>query len=767
MSLSLFDAALQRHLVNKECPNKTIYLKNSNLQPSIFRGLIKDLVSQKKKVLVLIGQDQETEKYSKWLAMDKLSSFCYSHSNRTSLEEAVYQTVENLKSYKLSDSFSLFETAKWKYTESYKKTTSCYQNLNQEFLGERKLFHLASANNQQSEHHGLSTIGFIPNINLTKSDWLINKGRIKELAELHQIYFRALSKLDKLALKYADESNTENGVIILENLIDSAQKTQLKGRTLELEIKSFWNTQLSERTSELRLILQDQLASCHVKSILAKNKNFITAANSTFFKKQNTRNVAKEKYLEFLSIFTKKHEDVFGELDPAILRDSPELINTYLLKKINSYEVSIRENFREKLKHVVFSSVSEGNIAIVNNEISDLVVKINKSKVFQETIEDNTLSFEHKTALVDRLIEELKNNLWLLQEQRDYLRWKNIHNHLSPNLKSIVEKLSAFPTSEWEKKYQEWIKQIIVENNDSVNFDTPLFNTQEAYTLYNEYTQLYTPYISEYWTHESSVKLKSLKKSNKKLFKALSSKKKEGFEWSSSLSGLVSSRFPIIMCPEECFIEFREYFNDDLFDYVITDNSDYGSYFMDHSVLNFKSGLNISTNALNESEYLVDYNYYEHASSLKLQSAAEKLDAGKGIDSMIASYRNNLRVFQFRGCSVVSFLNSTLHQEFLESLLAIGAKELRDSNSIPFSFQDILLEKNANILLLTEYHLLDHEDYDSLVWQQSLIDKFQKMGMNHIDFTSNQKEMKYGYVRKQILESLDSNVSKSLHSVNA
>jgi len=432
-------------------------------------------------------------------------------------------------------------------------------------------------------------------------------------------------------------------------------------------------------------------------------------------------------------------QDLFMELESLVdsLRHLKHIDSTKIdryLSRLNKHNLTDKqyENLQTRIAHVV--------------------KKIRNKNILSSSYDDDAFTLQLQFDSLKNIYQELETINHYLVDNRGFAEWKLYKKKQGTVIETLLNELEQFPVQNWIVIFEAWYILQILSRDESFQKS---FNG-DALSFVSRLNDIVLGKKADFIAHRAERKRdlakQNLLRTSTELYAELFRKEQpENITWKDLLlsqSKFLSDYFPILIIHDSLAKELG-FIKQEIFDCIFMDNAldlkfvdlyhlrTIGKHFhlYDPATIDTIAERNDIVGNLNPSSTKsckIELPMPFSLESDKEYGTIKRLNFCKKLSTNIIAFNSNLRLFQAKNLSVISFWSGFKNDIFLEQFRDLGIKEIVVDDKENRIIEALLEPGNINVLLYSD-GLLNSEKREYYAWQQHLIECLQSAGVHCFD----------------------------------
>lgn len=694
------------------------------------------LLAEGRKILIHIPDDEVKDVFKNMLETNGLSDVSIDVADTGHLPEVdVIKMRSTLKKEKNSDAMINFVLAKRKKEDINTEALRYYSALDKRVMSDVVYRHYALNSiytNRSSTSKLMVDLSSDQGLQMNLAEYY---GLKKEIENASKIYNRQHDLYDHLAL-FSDaiwtNLNSKSIADIQLQLAVFAEESTKLVQSYNSGIKNL--RQASTRELDQKFVNLYSRFTHHEEACIAyhiKSQNAVDSKEGMFgiFKKKNDK-IANKIYVEAFDELSGLIQSVSDQWYDELESPTTEMITYDFITKFISdqkakarlHNQTLRNHLHKSLQRVNRINTNSSEVKSLDQSLSDLIKKMNDSRLFDLDLEHNILSFLKQFELLKEITDYIEKCNILANSSSDFFEWKSFYNSSSSTFRHIFTELKKLPKKSWVEEFAQWYEvQIHQHTLDSNTISSKLLTRLHSETKDTHHYQISA---LEAELHDSRIEsAQNLKATSKELHNTLF-KKKQMPETSWSRIGHENHAFMQAFFPLHISDRLAR---PEAYDVVVSFSKidDPSSGEIHHfSPIESKDIQNLSE-AKHNFLYLNDYNYKGTLASL---SSTDKLKASKKLAKFILSLNQNIKIYQLKNANIISLLPPQDDAHLEGKLDNLNVKVIDTAGVLYDRLTESILLTERRPFLIIKDELINSELYEHILWQLELLELFRRVG---------------------------------------
>ena len=736
-----------------------------------------------KKSVVVCNQDQ-IEDLIKWLGKEKLSKYVlYIENNHHFNEKEQARLRIWAKKQKNVRPKSQFESLRTSLQLKEVQIKECVKHLQEKIFGDRNWLDLLDLSGYNELVHSaqMSHEPAPDNFEFTEDEYWLIKGRIKQLKNGYEKEFTDL--FSQFQFNPSTFQGEEKIIQVIAQLNDFSSKTNENWHSLQGYVEKFRQKQFNQWNKKYLSLEQSlhelNLLDSEYKNISEHNYGSRDAGLSIPFYSTNKKSKDLDRVKsQLIDGFSMLLDECISCGLISRSNDYPELTLNTPIDQISSYLSSIRKEL-SGFKNLINQEISKASnrlnkynstdkqLVEIEDHIETLIMEINESKIFRASIEENALSSVKKLGFLIQLHKQVSGARDLLIKKVQFGHWIQRLANMPEKVKLIFRMLGPIPSNQWLETFDTWYFKKAALNKLELSFLNLQKYSQEYHEILLKFRNSILNKFEESWLRKRTLAVERLARKDKKLYIQFFKKNTlPQISWDQILSGhfnFITDIYPIVVINQQVLNDFK----------VPGENLwDTGIQFPEEIIQ--EDGLTWLTQSCNhtvsfvlksaegETELQIEGKDLENDVPVipllpelvefdkdKLSNSSNRLLFAKIIAKHIVQLTQSCQIFQLRDQIIVSFLSKSKNKMFLKYLDGQGIKELNPNESIELTIQDSLIDVDRQLLVFTQFNLIDYKSFESFEWQTVILNYLKEYGATIHNLKSENDLFEWGkHIRK-------------------
>lgn len=430
-----------------------------------------------------------------------------------------------------------------------------------------------------------------------------------------------------------------------------------------------------------------------------------------------------------------------------LIRELESLIEALRnLKHIDSTKI---DRYLSRLnKH----NLTDKHFENLQSRIAHIVKKVQNKNILSSPYDNDAFTLQLQFQSLENIHKELETINHYLIDNRGFAEWKIYKKTQGAILEDLLNEMEEYPAQNWIVIFEAWYILKILSRDESFqksfNGDALSFVSR----LNTIVLEKKLAFIQQLAKRNRDIAKQQLLKSNKETYADLFRKETSEFtSWKDLLisqSKFLSTFFPIIIINDSTAKELG-FIKQPVFDTIFFDDALRLKYIDLYHLQNISNHFQLFDTATidviaerkdivgnldpkNTKSCTLDLPMPFALKNLKEYGTIKRLNFCKKISKNIIAFNTNLRLFQAKNLSVISFWSGFKNDLFLEQFRQYGIKEIVVDDKENRIIEALLDPENINVLLYSD-GLLNSEKREFYAWQQNLVECLQSAGVHCYD----------------------------------